>query len=223
LLRQFRNMAALDAMDLRPPTRDGEPCLSLFPALDECAGVVLAAVEIHVKEDSGCTEIVDVRIDPLVRRTLLPTAIIQELSCGVLLSTLGATPDSDAGGPRVIRDSLDVSEDGLTIRFNVTRPLISGSVRRAVSITSLSSQGWVDEEIDTVTHENLEVTITLVHRPVNDIVRLIVRGTGHTAVFGSDPAVPLAGFVGGPPGSTDDGVDAVMTFPNPVDRTEDGS
>lgn len=223
LQRQFRNMAALDAMDLRPPTRDGEPCLSLFPALDECAGVVLAAVDVHLKEDSGCTEIVDVRIDPLVRRTLLPTAIIQEISCAVALSTLGATPDGDADGPRVIRESLDVSEDGLTIRFNVTRPLISGSVRSAVSITSLSSQGWVDEEIDTVTHENLSVTITLVQRPMNDIVRLIVRGTGNIAVFGSDPAVPLAGFVGGPPGSTDDGVDAVMTFPNPVDRTEDGS
>jgi hypothetical protein len=223
LQRQFRNMAALDAMDMRPPTRDGEPCLSLFPALDECAGVMLAAVDIELKEESGCTEIVDVRIDALVRRTLLPTAIIQELSCGALLSTLTANPDTDAGGPRVVRDSLDVSEDGLTITFTVTRQLIIESVIRAVSITSLSSQGWLDEEIDTVTHENLEVTITLVRRPTNAIVRLIVRGTGPTAVFGSDPVVPLAGFVGGPPGRTDDGVDAVMTFANSVDRTEDGS
>ena len=103
LLRQFRNMAALDAMDLRPPTRDGEPCLSLFPALEECAGVVLAAVEIHVKEESGRTEIVDVRIDPLVRRTLLPTATIQELSCGVAPSILGAAPDRRLAADRAGR------------------------------------------------------------------------------------------------------------------------
>jgi hypothetical protein len=228
LLQQFRLMAALDVMDLRPPVREGEPCLSLFPALDECAGVVLAAVEIHVKEESGCTEIVDVCIDPLVRRSLLPTATIQELSCAVAPAIFGAAPDSDAGGPRVIRDSLRVSDDGLTITFKVTQRLIRGSIKRGVAITSLSSRGWVDEEIDTVGYEHLEhehpeVTITLVDRPINEIVRLIVRGTGETPVFGSDPAVPLAGFVGGPPGGTDDGVDAVMTFPNPVERTEDTS
>jgi hypothetical protein len=223
LLQQFRLMAALDVMDLRPPVRDGEPCLSLFPALDECAGVVLAAVEIDVKEESGCTEIIDVRIDALVRRALLPTATIQELSCAVAPAIFGATPDSDAGGPRVIRDSLHMSDDGLTITFNVTRPLIRGSVKRGVAITSLSSRGWVDEEIDTVGYKNQEVTITLVDRPINEIVRLVVRGTGETPVFGSDPPVPLAGFVDGPPGGTDDGVDAAMTFPNPVDRTEDPS
>jgi hypothetical protein len=225
LLRQFRTMAALDAMDLRPPIRDGEPCLSLFPALDECAGVVLAAVEIDVKDESGCTEIVDVRINPYVRRALLPTATIQELSCAAAPAILGATPDSDAGGPRVIRDSLEMSEDGLTITFNVTRPLIHGSVRRAISMTSLSSRGWVDEDIDTVRLDsaNRQVIVSLADRPINDIVRLIVRGTGDTPIFGSDPPVPLAGFVGGPPGSTDDGVDAVMTFPNPVQRTEDAS
>jgi hypothetical protein len=225
LLHQFRRMAALDEMDMRPPVRDGEPCLSLFPALEECAGVVLAAVEIDVKEEGGCTEIMGVRIDPLVRRTLLPTTTIQELTCGVAPALLGVGLQVDAGGPRVIRDSVSLSEDGRALSFNVTAPLIPGSVRRAIAITSLSSRGWVDEDIDSIQYgpDDLAVIISLADRPINDIVRLIVRGTGETPVFGSDPAVPLAGFVGGPPGSADDGIDAVLTFNNPIDRTETAS
>jgi hypothetical protein len=225
LLHQFRRMAALDVMDLRPPIRDGEPCLSLFPALDECAGVVLAAVEIDVKEDGGCTEITDVRIYPEVRRALLPTATIQELTCGVAPALLGVGLQADAGGPRVIRDSVSLSDDGRTLSFNVTAPLIPGSVRRAIAITSLSSRGWVDEDIDSIQYDpdDLAVIVSLADRPINEIVRLVVRGTGQTPVFGSDPPVPLAGFVDGPPGTTDDGVDAVLSFNNPIDRTETAS
>jgi hypothetical protein len=225
LLYQFRRMAALDEMDLRPPVRDGEPCLSLFPALEECAGVVLAAVEVDVKEEGGCTEITGVRIDPEVRRALLPTATIQELTCGVAPALLGVGLEGDAGGPRVIRDSVSLSDDGRTLSFNVTAPLIPGSVRRAIAITSLSSRGWVDEDIDAVRYDadDLAVVVNLADRPINEIVRLIVRGTGETPVFGSDPAVPLAGFVGGPPGTADDGIDAVLTFNNPIDRTETAS
>lgn len=225
LLCQFRRMAALDEMDLRPPMREGEQCRSLFPALDECSGVVLAAVEIDVKEDGGCTEITDIRLEPLVRRTLLPTGTIQDLTCGLAPGLLGQAPGGDAGGPRVIRDSMTLSDDGVTLLFQVTKPLIPGSVRRAIAITSLSARGWVDEDIDTVRYdpEDLAVVVRLADRPINEIVRLIVRGTGETPVFGSDPAVPLAGLVAGPPGSVDDGVDAVLTFANPVDRMQEES
>ena len=107
LLRQFRRMAALDEMDTSgPPVRDGEPCLSLFPALEECAGVVLADVQIDVKEEGGCVEITDVRFDPCSRRVLLPTATIQELTCGVARALLGVGLNGDTGGPRVIRESI---------------------------------------------------------------------------------------------------------------------
>jgi hypothetical protein len=223
LLDQFRQMAALDEMDLQPPVRDGEPCRSLFPALDECSGVVLAAVEVDIREEGGCTEVVAVRTEPLVRRALLPTATIQELTCGVAPGLLGVGPDSDAGGPRVIRESVTLSEDGRTLTFRVTAHLIPGSVRRAIAITSLSARGWVDEDIDAIRYhdDDLAVVVSLADRPINEIVRLIVRGTGPTPVFGSDPAVPLAGLVGGPPGSADNGVDAVLSFTNPIDTTEE--
>jgi hypothetical protein len=60
------------------------------------------------------------------------------------------------------------------------------------------------------------VTVILADRPINEIVRLIVRGTGRTPVFGRDPAVPLAGLVGGPPGDVNDGHDATLTLRNPL-------
>ena len=48
--------------------------------------------------------------------------------------------------------------------------------------------------------------------PAYDLVRVIVRGTGPTPVFGARPRVPLAGLVGGPAGGEDDGHDAVLTL-----------
>ena len=135
---------------------------------------------------------------------------------------LGEVGTGDAGGPRVIRESVALSEDGRTLTINVTAPLVQGSIRRAIAITSLSSRGWVDEDIDRIRYDskNLAVIVNLADRPINEVVRLIVCGTGPTPVFGSDPPVPLAGLVGGPPGSADDGVDAVLTFDNPIDTAE---
>jgi hypothetical protein len=99
----------------------------------------------------------------------------------------------------------------------VTAALNPGSLRRAIRITSLSQRGWVDEAIDTVRYQadTQEIVIELADRPVNPLVRVVVRGTGSTPVYGEDPAVPLAGLQGqSPPGNPVDGHDAVLTFPN---------
>ena len=99
----------------------------------------------------------------------------------------------------------------------MTAALNPGSLRRAVRITSLSQRGWVDEDIDAVRYEAdpPAIVIELADRPVNPLIRVIVRGTGSTPVYGEDPAVPLAGASGaGPPGTAGDGHDAVMTFDN---------
>ena len=55
-------------------------------------------------------------------------------------------------------------------------------------------------------------SVILHEPPAYDLVRVIVRGTGPTPVFGADPRVPLAGLVDGPPGGEDDGHDAVFTL-----------
>jgi hypothetical protein len=56
-------------------------------------------------------------------------------------------------------------------------------------------------------------------RPQNAVVRLLVKGTGPTPAYGVDPAAPLAGVLGGPPGGRHAGHDAVVTV---TDRPRTG-
>jgi hypothetical protein len=213
LLRQFRRMAAWDVMDLVPADAQDAP------VVDEDSGVVLARVEIDVRDRDGGSEIIEVRPDPCARTALLPTATIQELACGLAPALLGEKAGEDAGGPRVIPGSVRWNEDATRLDFEVTAPLVPGSVsRRAVQLTSLAERGWVEEDIYSVSYDDheLRVTVTLADRPINEIVRLFVRGTGTMPVFGRDPAVPLAGLAGGPPGTVNDGHDAVLTLRNPL-------
>jgi hypothetical protein len=216
LLGWFRKLAACDVADLQPAREPGDPCPTLFPSED--GAVVLASVEIDVQESTGCVEIRKVRPDLTARTALLPTSTIQELTCALAPGLISAENSVDAGGPRVNADSLDLSPDGRVLRVAVSAPLNPGSLRRAVRLTSLSIRGWVDEDIDTVRYvaDEQMIMIELADRPVNEIVRLVVHGTGPTPIFGADPAVPLAGLVGGAPGTSHDGHDAVLTFQNPL-------
>jgi hypothetical protein len=225
LLSQFRRMAAHDVADLEPapePAREpGKTRATQFPALEKDSGVVLAHVDVTVKETAGQVYIDDVEPDCTCRTALIPTTTIQELLCGLSSVTFGelsAEAETDAGGPRVRADAR-MSTDGRLLTFQVTRRLVAGSVtRRAVHLTSLSERGWVEEDIYTVRYdpEHLRVEVQLADRPVNDLVRLVVRGTGSTPIVGEDPTVPLAGLDGGPPGTAHDGHDAVLMFRNPL-------
>jgi hypothetical protein len=219
LLYQFRRMAAKDVADIEPASEANESWPTLFPVLDADAAVVVACVEIDVRETDGCVEIIEVRADSSARTALIPTTTIQELTCGLAPGVIGDVAAADAGGPRVVGDSVAWSEDALVLDFEVTAALVPGSVtRRAVHLTSLAERGWVEEDLYAVEYDpdNLRVVVNLADRPVNELVRLIVRGTGGTPIFGEDPAVPLAGLVGGPPGTVNDGHDAVLTLRNPL-------
>ena len=159
--------------------------------------------------------------DQSLRTALLPTATIQELACSLAPDLLGSATAEDTGAPRVVADSLRWSDDGRVWAFDVTAPLVPGSVRRAVRMTSLSARGWVDEDIDAVRYDpdGPGIVIEMADRPVNALVRILVHGTGPTPVVGTDPLLPLAGLAGAPQVSPDDGRDAVMTLDNPfLDR-----
>jgi len=227
LVHVFRRLAALDAAELRPASESGDCFLTLFPVTEEESAVVLACVEIDVRERDGCPEITDVRIDSAVRTTLLPTATIQELACGLAAGLI--TDDrghDDAGGPRVIGERVELSSDGRRLVLPVTAALARGSVPGSVGITSLSADkagGWVVEDIyDTKYDEGQQaIVVDLADRPVNHLVRVVVRGTGAKPVMGAAPPVPLAGLVGGPPGNEHDGHDAVWTFDHVVAAQDD--
>jgi hypothetical protein len=218
LAKQFRKLAALD---LRPAREPGDCYPTLFPVPDEHGAVVLAGVEIDIRDRDGCVEICAVRIDRDVRTALLPTATIQELTCGLAPGVLGDEATMDAGGPRVIVDKVELSENGLRFVIPVTAALAEGSVHGSVGITSLSvakAGGWVVEDIYNTKYDAARavLVVDLADRPINDLIRVVVKGTGPKPVMGRKPAVPLAGLVGGPPGSRFDGHDAVWTFANPI-------
>jgi hypothetical protein len=217
MLRQFRRLAALDCTQLQPAAEPGGTDLTYFPVTEPDAAVRLACVTLDLKDADGCTTIEDVHADASCRTALLPTATIQEL-VGALGAAGADDPVApDAGGPRVLADGAVWSPDERRCSLPVTAALNPGSLRRAIRITSLSQRGWVDEAIDTVRYQadTQEIVIELADRPMNPLVRVVVRGTGSTPVYGEDPAVPLAGLQGqSPPGNPVDGHDAVLTFPN---------
>jgi hypothetical protein len=212
LLAAFRELAALDVADLRPATEDGDQCPSLFPGTEDDAAVVLATVKLTTRGN----EVVEVEPSLDARRSLIATSTIQELVCGLAPALLGAESEQDAGGPRVIPESVWWADDAGRLTFKVTSSLLPSTLYLRepppVVVTSLSDRGWVPEDIERVTYDDATKTVTVAFHdpPAYDRVRVIVRGTGPTPVFGTNN-IPLAGLVGGPPGTSHDGHDVVLT------------
>ena len=214
LLRGFRRLAARDEIELAPARREGDADLPLAPVLEEDAAVLLARLRITVGEDHGCLTVREVDVDPLVRPVLLPTRTIQELVCGLAPGLIGVDSTADAGGPRLVRDSVEWTSDSTRVSFRPTAPIQPGSVEGSIQVTSLDPQrGWADHEIQSVqvAASGTAVHVYLDTGPDYQTVRLVLRGTGPRVLFGVDPPVPFAGVEGGPPAGPDDGHDAVVT------------
>ena len=232
LVRQFRRMAAWDSGDLRPDDQDCGCSVPAFPGDDEDAGVPLACLSFRVVERDGCRSIENVCVDETARTALLPTSTIQELTCGLAAALLGDTDGPAAEGPQVIGSGVILEESGRRLVIPVTAPLTASSVHGAVSITSLSTErpgGWVVEDIYDTKFDAAKqaIVVSLADRPVNPLIRVVVRGTGPRPVMGQQPVAPLAGVVGDHPTSRYDGRDAVWTFKHesstgdPPDHEED--
>jgi hypothetical protein len=223
MLREFRTLAAEDGMDRQSAQEEGDAGPGLFPVTEQDAAVVLAAVTVTVRDADNYSEVLEVVPDPCVRRTLLPTATIQELTCGTVPDTpdgdYGGDPNADAGGPRVVPGSLGWSQQDRCLTVEVTAEVHERSAADAVSVTSLSADGWEAEDnirVECRAGPPHLLRIHLPDRPAHELVRVLIRGTGDRPAYGVHPLVPLAGVVGGPPGGRHDGHDAVLTFANPT-------
>lgn len=220
LVRQLRRMACRDGIELAPAAEEGECYPGLFPVTEDEAPVLLARVRLGVRDRDGCPEVVDLDVDPCVRTTLLPTRTITDLLAGQAPGLIGAGDGGDADGPRVIGPGIRWRRRGRRLTIPVTAPLDRASVPRGVQITSCQlgggGAGWTVEDVDDVDYRESEAGGAIVvrltaDRRVPDLLRVIVRGTGLRPVMGAD-GVPLAGLVGGPPGTRHDGHDAVWTL-----------
>ncbi|MDD9206911.1 hypothetical protein PU560_10590 [Georgenia sp. 10Sc9-8] len=214
LLAAMRRMAAKDVTELGPPTPAGTPRgEELYPVTEDCSAVVLARLGVDLTEDGDCLRVREVYVDPAVRRAVLPTTTIQELTCGLAPGVLGGEQSTDAGGPRLRK--IRWSSRRTQVRLHLTAPAAPGSEESAVAVSSLSDEGrgWAH---DGVRHIRLEddgrcVVVDLDRAPAYETVRIIVRGTGEAPLFGAEPRVPFAGPADGPPAGAHDGHDAVVT------------
>lgn len=220
MARHLRCLAAADAAELCPDTDEGGEVTTPFPVTEPNARVVLACVTVKVRDDTGCTTVEKVNLDDCCRCVLLPTHTIQDLLAGMATCLAGPKSrhhhpeDPGAGeGPRVVAHKVRWEKHGARLVIPVTGELAPGSLRRGVTITSLAAKGWSTADIETVTYDADGTRIVVdLDEPVDGVVRVVVKGTGPTPVFGLHPIAPLAGVVGGPPVAPGDGHDAVITF-----------
>ena len=241
LCHHLHCLGVRDAAEQEPACLEGTDIPGLFPVDEKDAGVVLSCVEIDVRDAAGCTTIQEVRLDDCCRCLLLPTQVITELLCAVAARTLDRhRPEPPGGyghghdyddrdeadepveGPRVHGDDVRWDEDEGCYLVPVSGELVAGSVRRAVTVTSLSARGWVEEDVEAVRYDadGRRIVVRMAARPQNSVVRLLVKGTGPTPVYGVEPAAPLAGVLGGPRGGRHDGHDAVVTVLDGPGRQE---
>jgi hypothetical protein len=208
LLAAFRRLLAKDVTDLRPLEWPDE---QHFPVSEERAIVPLARISLGRGSKDDHPARVHWEADITARRGLVATSTIQELTCGLAPGLLGGRAGQDAGGPRVVRDSVSWEDDGSTLVFRVTTPLMPGSLsRNPVAVSSLGSGGWDREDIDELSYDGDRlVRVRLYQPPSHHMVRLIVRGTGPTPVTGTT-GIPLAGLDDGEAGTKDEGHDAVL-------------
>jgi hypothetical protein len=199
----FRDFVAWDTVDLRPGVLPDEESDLLYPGGDD-SELILAEVAGRLEQQGAAIVLTASRADVTVRPAHVATRTIQELTLAAVRQA------ADAGGPRI--DPQAVTRSGARITIPVTASLHADSVNgRAFSVSTFANGGWDEETIAATTYDDPTRTITvrLPSAPTADRLRLIARGTGPFPLLGSD-LVPLAGSIGGPPGSDDDGHDFVL-------------
>lgn len=212
-LLALRRFGALDEMELGPVVGEQGEFQSAFPAEDP-APVILADLENLIV---GGGDFQSGSVDNEVRDIHIATSTIQELLCGPLYSGNAAVEPpvddeapGDADGPRIVPESVAVN-DGTVVFTHTGTDLLKRSVVGNASVfvsTYDIDTGWTEEQISDINYDNSQVEIVIDREDAlaTDLVRLLVKGTGPVPVIGTN-RVPLAGVVGGPPGTMHQGHD----------------
>ncbi len=209
-LTLLRNAAAADVVERHPSTGPGDD--PLYDA-SEPAYVVLASVT-GLTLSASTPRVAGVEtIESGARISQVDTATLVDLAAAP--GTPGGAA-ADAGGPRVVAGSL--ARAGDTVTFELTAPVVVPTLVSATSIYLFDpAAGWSDAGAGAPTLAGTTVTAPLTAGldPVA-VLRVVVAGSGPVPAVGPPGAdgrpVPLAGVTGGPPGTADVGVDAVLTI-----------
>ena len=210
-LKAFHRFAALDEIDLQPAkTVDGAETL-LFPGQEDDPVVLADVTELTLTRKDGAWVLSGGSVDTSVRPSHVATTTIQDLLCGRFGAASGAgAPDT---GPRVDPDPEQIILTSKTIQFRVDKDLLDASVKpEAFSVSWFTAEsGWQISTVPIASYGGGETkTVKLeLDSDISGRVRLIVFGTGPTPLLGADLA-PLAGAIGGPPGTMHEGHDFVF-------------
>jgi hypothetical protein len=200
----------------------------LYPE-DEPGEILLADLpDIVLAQADDGTWRLTAQPDLSVRRTHLPTWVIEELIGELLVGRVGRAPASDAGGPRVTR----IRRRDEHVRIEFSQNVVEGTVSQALEIRSFdraaSRPRWSDPLAMPITVTPARpgtppvpatAAFDLPSPPSEDLsYRLVLRGTGPTPLLGIvgrpdapnvGQPVPLAGWTAHPPGSPAEGRDVV--------------
>jgi hypothetical protein len=211
-LQAFHRFAALDEIDLQPAkTIDGAETL-LFPGQEDDPVVLADVIELTLTRKDGAWVLSGGSVDSSVRPAHVATTTIQDLLCGRFGASSGAGAGAADAGPRVDPDSVNLLTSK-AIQFRVDKDLLDVSVKpEAFSVSWFTAEsGWQISTVPIASYGGGETkTVNLeLDSDISGRVRLIVFGTGPTPLLGTDLA-PLAGAIGGPPGTTHEGHDFVF-------------
>jgi hypothetical protein len=201
LLASFREFANADVSELEP-AKPADGSATPYPGLDD-EGVVLANVTgITLSGSTGSWTLESATVDLTPRRVHVATRTIEELLCGDLR-------DGTAAGPQVGDWEFDGNQK-VTLGFTAA---VDPATLHASSFAASEldpANGWQAIAITQAPNvpDDTHVEVTLDSKPAFAIWRFVAFGTGSSPILGADH-VPLAGAVGGPPGTAADGHDYV--------------
>ncbi len=177
----------------------------LYPA-DEQTPIVLATIrDLRVSKNAAGEWLMlsNGVVDTSKRVTLLSTGVLQQW--------FQATVGVDAGGPRLKLEALTANTVTLVSDKPLSEPtVVNGTPFRVTSRTAATP--WQTPAVTAaLAADKKTITLTLgggAALAVGDLVRVIARGQGPTPILGED-GVPLAGGLGDPSATVDNGRDFV--------------